>query len=380
MRVRNIEVKFLGYIISADGMKPDPDKTRAVQDMKEPTNVSELRSFLGMVNQLGKFLPNLAEKDKPLRDLLSKKNQWCWGHEQRRTFCNLKRELSSAPILQLYDPNKQLKISADASSYGLGAVMLQKDGEVWSPVAYASRSLTDTEQRYAQLEKEALALTWACERFNDFILGQHFELETDHKPLVSLLGRQALDSLPPRIQRLQRRLMRYSYNIMHTPGKSLTTADTLSRSPLRDGVRRPDSDLMEDTNIYIESVLDNLPTSDAYLTELREQLCADSVCYVMKYCVEGWPDRNQLQGPVKHYWHKRTALSVHDGLLLRGTRLVMPANMRNDVLEKIHEGHQGVVKCRELAGQTVWWPGLSSQISELVRKCKEFITERANAK
>lgn len=137
---------------------------------------------------------------------------------------------------------------------------------------------------------------------------------------------------------------------------------------------------MEDTNIYIESVLDNLPTSDAYLTELREQLCADSVCYVMKYCVEGWPDRNQLQGPVKHYWQKRTALSVHDGLLLRGTRLVMPANMRSDVLEKIHKGHQGVVKCRELAGQTVWWPGLSSQISELVRKCKEFITERANAK
>lgn len=140
------EVKFLGYIISADGMRPDPDKTRAVQDMKEPTNVSELRSVLGMVNQLGKFLQNLAEKDKPLRELLSKKNQWCWGHEQQRTFCNLKRELSSAPVLQLYDPNKQLKISADVSSYGPGAVMLQKYGEVWSPVASASRSLTDKEQ------------------------------------------------------------------------------------------------------------------------------------------------------------------------------------------------------------------------------------------
>ena len=118
-------------IISADGMKPDPDKTRAVQDMKEPTNISELRSFLGMVNQLGKFIPNLAEKDKALRDLLSKKNQWCWGHEQQRAFSSLKQELSTAPVLQLYDPNKPLKISADASSYGLGAVMLQKDKEVW---------------------------------------------------------------------------------------------------------------------------------------------------------------------------------------------------------------------------------------------------------
>lgn len=373
------EVKFLGYIISADGMKPDPDKTRAVRDMKVPTNISELRSFLGMVNQLGKFLPNLAEKDKPLRDLLSKKNQWCWGHEQQGAFCSLKEELSTAPVLQLYDPNKPLKISADASSYGLGAVMLQKDSEVWSPVAYASRSLTSTEQRYAQLEKEALALTWACERFSDFILGLHFDLETDHKPLVSLLGGQALDALPPRIQRFRMRLMRYSYTISYTPGKSLTTADTLSRAPLTNGVVQADNDLMEDTNIYVDSLMDNLPTSDKYLSELREQLCADSVCaLVMKYCVEGWPDRHHLQGPVKHYWHERAHLSVHNGLLLRGTRLVIPASMRNNVLEKIHEGHQGVVKCRERARQTVWWPGLSSQISELVLNCRDCIKERVN--
>ena len=240
--------------------------------------------------------------------------------------------------------------------------------------------MSETEQRYAQVEKEALALTWACERFEDFILGLRFELETDHKPLVSLLGGRALDSLPPRIQRFRMRLMRYSYTISHTPGKSLITADTLSRSPLKDGATQADRDLMEDTNIYVDAVLDNLPTSDAYLTELREQLCADSVCaQVIRYCAEGWPDRNRLQGPVKHYWHERAVLSVHNGLLLRGTRLVIPANMRNDVLEKIHEGHQGVVKCRERANQTVWWPGLSSQINELVLKCRECIKERVNA-
>lgn len=349
--------------------------------MREPTNISELRSFLGMVNQLGKFIPNLSEKDKPLRELLSKKNMWYWGHNQQKAFCSLKLELTSAPVLQLYDPNSSLKISADASSYGLGAVLLQKKAEVWLPVAYASRSLTETEQRYAQLEKEALALTWACERFSDFILGLHFELETDHKPLVSLLGGQALDALPPRIQRFRMRLMRYSYSIFHTPGKSLTSADTLSRSPLKNAVTRSDNDLMEDTNIYVESLLDNLPTSGRYLTELREQLQDDSVCtQVMRYCVEGWPDRNQLQGPVKHYWHERAALSVHNGLLLRGSRLVIPANMRDDVLEKIHEGHQGVVKCRERASQTVWWPGLSNQIRELVLKCRECIKERVNPK
>ncbi|XP_070405020.1 uncharacterized protein [Nothobranchius furzeri] len=126
------EIKFLGYVISEDGIQPDPEKTRAVMEMEEPSNVSDLRSFLGMVNELGKFLPNLAEKDKALRDLLSNKNQWCWGHEQWEAFRCLKQELSTTPVLQLYDPNVPLKISAETLSYGLGAVMLQIKDEVWS--------------------------------------------------------------------------------------------------------------------------------------------------------------------------------------------------------------------------------------------------------
>ncbi len=211
-------VRFLGHVISADGVKPDLEKTRAVQEMDAPKNVSELRSFLGMVNQLGRFLPNLAEKDKVLRDLLSKKNHWYWGTEQQAAFDQLKTELSSTPVLALYNPNSALKISADASSFGLGTVLLQKSDVRWSPVAYASRSMTPTEQRYAQVEKEALAAAWACERFSCFILGRPFELETDHKPLVSLLGGKALDDLPPRIQRFRMRLMRYNYTVNHAPG------------------------------------------------------------------------------------------------------------------------------------------------------------------
>lgn len=375
------EVKFLGHVVSAEGVRSDPDKTRAVQHMDQPTDMTKLRSFLGMVNQLGKFIPNLAEKDKPLRELLSKKNLWVWGHEQQKAFDNLKQELSSTPVLQLYDPNRDLKISADASSYGLGAVMLQRNNDVWAPVAYASRSLTPTEQRYAQVEKEALALTWACERFNDFILGLRFELETDHKPLVSLLGGQALDALPPRIQRFRMRLMRYSYFVTHVAGKSLTTADTLSRAPLGDGGTGRDKELMEDTNIYVDSIMDNLPASSSYLHDLREQLGNDSVCtQVMQYCVQGWPDRSRLEGPVRHYWAERAVLSVHDGLLLRGTRLVIPSTMRNSVLEKIHEGHQGVVKCGDRARQAVWWPGLSSQIEELVLNCRACLEERVNTR
>ena len=125
-----------------------------------------------------------------------------------------------------------MKITADASAYGLGAVLLQRQDEVWKPVAYSSKSMTETERRYSQIEKEALALVWACEKFEDYVLGKEIQLETDHKPLVPLLGRTHLDCLPPRILRFRLRLMRFSYSICHVPGKELYTADALSRAPL----------------------------------------------------------------------------------------------------------------------------------------------------
>ena len=114
-------------------------------------------------------------------------------------------------MLALYSPDAETKISADSSSYGLGAVLLQKQQEEWRPVAFASRSLSEAETRYAQIEKEALAGTWACEKFADYILGKRIRLETDHKPLVSLLGSKHLDDLPPRILRFRLRLSRFLY-------------------------------------------------------------------------------------------------------------------------------------------------------------------------
>ncbi|OOY38876.1 hypothetical protein BOV90_12310, partial [Solemya velum gill symbiont] len=147
------ETNFLGHIVNENGIRPDPNKVKAILEMSPPTDVSGVRRLLGMVNQLGKFSENLAQTTKPIRDLLSKQNCFVWGVDQQNAFTATKSILTSTPILALYDPQKKTVISADSSSFGLGAVLsqIQNNGER-RPVAYASRSLTTTEMRYAQVE------------------------------------------------------------------------------------------------------------------------------------------------------------------------------------------------------------------------------------
>ena len=169
-------VSFLGHIVDKSGIRADPSKTSAILQMEPPKNVPELRRFLGMANQLGKFSPHLAEISQPLRELLSTRRSWTWGPDQQAAFTQVQKELSQPTVLALYDPKAPTKVSADVSSFGLGAVLLQQFDEQWKPVAYASQSMTETERRYAQIEKEALAATWACERFSNYILGREFQI------------------------------------------------------------------------------------------------------------------------------------------------------------------------------------------------------------
>ena len=203
-------------MIGKDGIWPDLAKVTALTEMPACKDVHNVRRFLGLVNQLGRFLPNLASLSQPLRDLLVKRNSWCWTESHQTAFDRIKAELSSQPVLALYSPNYETVVSADASSYFLGAVLTQRQPvtSLFRPVVYLSRSLTDTERRYSQIEKEALATTWACEPLSNYLIGLPFTVETDHKPLVPLLGTKALDELPPRALRLRLRLMRYQFNII----------------------------------------------------------------------------------------------------------------------------------------------------------------------
>ena len=242
------QIKFLGHIVDKDGVRADPAKTQAVLELPPPSNVREMLHFVGMVNQLAKFIPNCADIIRPLTELLSIKQARQWGTPQDEAFSKIKQLLTEPRVLTLYDTTAATKISADVSSYGVGAVLLQHSNQQWKPVAYASRKLSDTEKRYAQIEKEALALTWACEKFSPYIMGKTIDIETDHKPLVPLMSSKDLDAMSPRILRFRLRMMRYSFNICHVPGEllMLLAQDHIMSRPLLDCLDVIDHTLITD--------------------------------------------------------------------------------------------------------------------------------------
>lgn len=220
-------IRFLGHIIDSDGIKVDPERITALENLPPPKNVSDVRSLLGMLNQLNKFIPNLAEKSEPIRILLKKEAAFVWSPAQVPALAEVFKEIRKEISLTRYDINAPSVVMADASAYGLGGVLFQESNGRIAPVTFASRSLSETERRYTQIEKEGLALAW--EKFSVFLLGMKFEIQTDHKSLVPLLSTRDLSAVPPRIQRFKMRLMKFNFTITHVPGKA---ANVVSRAPL----------------------------------------------------------------------------------------------------------------------------------------------------
>jgi transposase InsO family protein len=162
--------------------------------------------------------------------------------------------------------------------------------------------------------------------------------------------------------------MKYNYQIEHIAGKKIATADTLSRAPMRYTVPEKEQVLGEETEAYINFIIDSLPVTEKRLEEIKLHLEQDEVLRkVMEYCKSGWP--RQVPDPVKSYQQYAPYLTIEEGLLLMQDRIVIPATMRLEMLEKIHAGHQGITKCRERAKQSVWWPGLSKTLEETVKTC-----------
>lgn len=362
-------VKFLGHIIDKEGIHVDPEKEKAIKGMKEPGNRKELRRFLAMVNYLSRFSPQLSEVQIPLRELDKNKVPWLWTSKQQESFEKVKEIVSSSPVLTLFDNNAKHRITADASKNTLGAALLQRNDQgKWQPVNYASRKLTEVERRYGQIEKEALAITWACEKFDYYLVGREFSIETDHKPLIPLLGDKDLSDLPLRIQRFKMRMMRYSYEIFHTPGDKMYLADLLSRPP-------SPKELVKIGRVerHAKQMIGAL--EDRILERIREEGEKDKEYRLIKKNIEeGWKDR--VSGEVKKLKGMTETLSVIEGLVMMKSRLLIPKNLRAEMLEKLHEGHQGKVKTYRRSQEAIWWPSIRREINEMIESCTQCIKER----
>ena len=338
-----------------------------------------MRRFLGMTNSLGRFIPNLATVIKPLTLLLHKDTEWIWDYDQKLAFDQLKQNLISSPVLALYDQHLDTCIQADSSGYGLGAVLCQKVDDIWKPVSYASRSLTPTESRYATIEKEALAITWACERFHQYLFGKEFTIYTDHSPLVTLLSKKRLDEMPLRVQRFRLRLMRYNYEVIYIPGSKQTIADTLSRAPVEESkeISIKSIELSVEIENYVQGFIGNINASEHRLKEIQQFQNKDPVLKeVKKFTQSHWPKSCAI--PLLPYYSVRNDLSIVNDILVKGTLLVIPSELRVNILERIHEGHLGIVKCQQRARSCVWWPGINSQIKDLVGRCVACLQFRKN--
>ncbi|KFM78222.1 Retrovirus-related Pol polyprotein from transposon 17.6, partial [Stegodyphus mimosarum] len=264
--------------LSENGLKPDFSKVEAIVKMPEPTDVPSLQRFLGMINYLAKFIPNLTTITAPLRQLLEKSVLWHWTEKHQKAFETFKELIAKAPVLKFYDVNKDVTLSVDASSEGLGAVLRQEN----QPIAYASRALTKSQKNYAQIEKELLAITFGCSKFHQYIYGKRITVETDHRPLESIT-KKPLFKAPQRLQRMLLNLQKYDLDVRYKKRKDLLTADTLSRVYLN--TTEEDSD--EDTEICTL-----IPATDEKIYELKKESECDATLHCLKkYILRGWPER-----------------------------------------------------------------------------------------
>lgn len=359
-------LECLGHRIDAEGFHPVEAKVKAIKEAPSPTNPTELKSFLGMLNFYGKFMPDLATTLEPLHELLRKDTSWKWGTEQQEAFEKAKNRLQSSDVLVHYDPKKELLVCCDASPYGIGAVLahVMEDGSE-KPVAYASRTLSTAERNYGHLDKEALAVVFAVKKFHQFLFGRHFKIYTDHKPLLGLLNPERATPLmaSSRMQRWALTLLAYEYELFYRPGEQNANADALSRLPL--------PDLPETTPIPgdIVHLLETINTSPVNAAKVKLWTARDPVLsQVLQFVLYGWPFTIEEEA-LKPYFARREELSVHAGCLLWGSRVVIPPQGREEVLNVLHESHPGIVRMKSLARSYVWWPKMDARLEEKVKNC-----------
>lgn len=361
------EIEFLGLEISGLGIKPSSKKVQALMELNPPKNKEELNSFLGMVVYLGsRAINDLATLTQPLRDLSKKGKHFIWGELQQKAFEEIIKRLEQMTILSFYSHTDDTFLFADASDYGLGAVLVQvtKDDSL-KPIAFASKCLSKEDRALATSEKEALACVWACEHFAYYLKGRRFVLCTDHQALETLLGviKPSSAITSARIERLKMRIQEFEFSVKYVPGRKMI-ADFLSRSSTH-GFDLGKSLLSEMDVEFIRSLITEKSGS---ITEkkLMEHSQGDEtlkkICESLKSDV--WTEETKKFKAIKN------ELTEINGIILRGHRIVIPSTLKNEVLNVGHMGHPGICMMKRRIREKYYWCNMDQDIEKFVNACE----------
>lgn len=360
------ELKFFGLHFSNKGVAMDKDKREALLNAKSPKSAGEVRSLLGLANYCSRFIPNFATVVEPLRELTKKHVRWQWTETHEQALNLLKKSLTSE-AMGYFRKDWKTEIIVDASPVGLAAVMAQynpDDRDDRKVIMYVSRALSDVEKRYAQIEKEALALVWAVERLHLYLYGNDFSVVTDNKAVELIFGNPR--SKPKtRIERWYLRLMPYIFTVTHRPGAN-NIADYFSRNPVDGENLEVLEAVAEDyVNFLVEKSVPRAITRTRLLAETN----ADPVLIQLRKVITGQVHTSSDE--IVPFLKLIPNLSLtSDGKILYGNRPVIPKSLVKEVVKIVHKGHLGITKSKQLIRQHVWFPQLDQIVETEVTKCR----------
>lgn len=364
------EIPFWGMLVTRHGIKPDPTKVESLRTATRPQNKDEVMSFLCFVQSFGDFIPRLSRKTTHLRKLTKKHKEFRWNKECMKEFNNLTRSLEEDTALRYFNINLPTHLFVDAHQTGISAILAQgKTTEDCRPVAFASRSTRDEEQRYPQIDLEALAVDFALRRFRHYLVGgPEAKVHTDHKPLVSIFSNARKGSI--RTDRIKMRHQDISYKVVYKPGKH-NPADYLSRHalPLSKAPEhwRKEAEEIDRTVWFLQY---GPYTESLSLDDILEETRRDKTLRCLKkHLRRGYIPKNL--DSLQPYRKFQDQLTIIDGIIYKKDRIILPQSLWKRAIDKAHQGgHPGMTNLKRRIRSHFWIPELNKLVEKKVKKCE----------
>lgn len=391
------EVEFLGFMITTNSVKPATHMLQSIQDFPVPTDISGVRSFFGLINQVS-YAFSMADTMVPFRDLLKPSTPFYWDETLQKLFESAKTEILQQIVngVNMFDKNRITCLATDWSKTGIGYFLSQKyctcstitpiccqNG--WKIVLAGSRFTKPAESRYHPVEGEALAVAYALHKTRYYIQGcKQLIVATDHHPLLKIFGDRNLEDISnPRLLNFKEKTLPYIFQMVYVPGKKHDGPDSMSRHPVSAVPSKPDDALLSAVRIT-DKEMECLDPAKIAVTSAMNQIQAVSVERVghetardpslqslMETIQNGFPPSKELcPDEVKEYFRHREELSVSDGIILFKNRVLIPQSLRSEVLQYLHSAHQGTQGMKARAAETIFWPGISAAIHNTRARCK----------